>query len=74
VADYLWDDSGLVYECPQGIVVITGCSHSGICNLIEYAKAVTGDSRVLGVIGGFHLFEVTDQVLQTIDYLKKTKS
>lgn len=71
--DYLWDDSGLVYKCPNGIVVITGCSHSGICNIIEQAKAVTGESRVLGVIGGFHLFDVTDQVFQTIDYFKKNK-
>lgn len=68
VDDYLMDDSALVYESNQGIYIITGCSHSGICNIIEYAKAVTGDQRVRGVIGGFHLFEVTDRVEQTIAY------
>jgi 7,8-dihydropterin-6-yl-methyl-4-(beta-D-ribofuranosyl)aminobenzene 5'-phosphate synthase len=73
IPDLLWDDSGLVYKTTEGIFVITGCSHSGICNIIEQAKAVTGEDRVLGVIGGFHLFEVNEQVLQTIDYFKKNK-
>lgn len=66
--DYLLDDSALVYQGEAGITIITGCSHSGICNIIEYAKVVTGDHRVCGVIGGFHLFTVNDRVVQTIDY------
>lgn len=66
--DYLLDDSALVYQSDQGIYIITGCSHSGICNIIEYAKVVTGDQRICGVIGGFHLFDVTDRVEQTIAY------
>jgi len=71
--DYLLDDSALVYQGQAGITIITGCSHSGICNIIEYAKAVTGDQRICGVIGGFHLFEVTDRVAQTIDYFVKNQ-
>lgn len=69
--DYLMDDTALVYKSPRGIYIITGCSHSGICNIIEYAKAVCGDSRVLGLIGGLHLFEVTEQAQKTADYLKQ---
>ncbi|EPS51942.1 metallo-beta-lactamase family protein [Clostridium botulinum CFSAN002367] len=34
-------------------------------------KKVCKDNRVLGVIGGFHLFEVNEQVNKTIDYLKQ---
>jgi len=71
VNDYVMDDTALVYESENGIYIITGCSHSGICNIIEYAKEVCKDNRVLGIIGGFHLFEVTEQVNKTIDYLKK---
>ena len=71
--DYLLDDSALVYQGKAGIYIITGCSHSGICNIIEYAKTVTGDQRVCGVIGGFHLFEVNDRVAQTIDYFKNNQ-
>lgn len=71
--DYLLDDSALVYQGEAGIFIITGCSHSGICNIIEYAKAVTGEHRVAGVIGGFHLFEVTNRVVQTIKYFKNNQ-
>jgi len=69
--DYVMDDSALAYKSEKGIYIITGCSHSGICNIIEYAKKVCEDERVLGVIGGFHLFEVNTQVNKTIDYLKQ---
>ena len=69
--DYLYDDSALVYKTENGIFIITACSHSGICNIIEYAKKVCKDDRVLGVIGGFHLFEFDNQTNQTIKYLEK---
>lgn len=69
--DFIMDDSALVYKCNEGIYVITGCSHSGICNIAEYAKEVCKDNRILGIIGGFHLFEVNERVSKTIDYLKK---
>ncbi|ACO86608.1 MBL fold metallo-hydrolase [Clostridium botulinum] len=71
IDDYVIDDTALVYKSENGIYIITGCSHSGICNIIEYAKKVCKDNRVLGVIGGFHLFEVNEQVNKTIDYLKQ---
>lgn len=70
-ADHVCDDTALVYKGEDGLRIITGCSHSGICNIIEYAKKVCGDDRVLGIIGGFHLVEVTDQVEKTIAYLKE---
>jgi 7,8-dihydropterin-6-yl-methyl-4-(beta-D-ribofuranosyl)aminobenzene 5'-phosphate synthase len=69
--DFIMDDTALVYQSEKGIYIITGCSHSGICNIMEYAKQVCKDNRVLGVIGGFHLFEVTEQVHRTIEYLKE---
>lgn len=69
-ADELYDDTAIVYKSKDGIFVITGCSHSGICNIIEHAKVVSGENRVIGVIGGFHLFDLDDQTLQTIGYLK----
>ena len=70
IDDYVMDDTALVYKNEKGIYIITGCSHSGICNIIEYAKQVCKDNRVLGIIGGFHLFEVNEQVNETINYLK----
>ena len=71
--DTMLDDSAIVYKCDKGLFVITGCSHSGICNIIEYAKKVCCDKRIYGVIGGFHLFENDDRLQATIDYLDKNK-
>jgi 7,8-dihydropterin-6-yl-methyl-4-(beta-D-ribofuranosyl)aminobenzene 5'-phosphate synthase len=71
VDDFVMDDTALAYKNENGIYIITGCSHSGICNVIEYAKQVCEDNRVLGIIGGFHLFDVNEQVNKTIEYLKQ---
>ena len=69
--DYVMDDTALVYQSHNGIVIITGCSHSGICNIIEYAKHICNENRVYAVIGGFHLFEVNEQLKKTISYFEK---
>lgn len=72
--DRILDDSALVYQADSGLVIITGCSHAGICNIIEYAKKVTGETRVLDVIGGFHLLNPTAQQMQgTLEYFQKIK-
>lgn len=68
--DYVYDDSALVYQSKQGLFIITGCSHSGICNIAEYAKKVCNDSRLYGVIGGFHLFRDDARLRQTITYFQ----
>ncbi len=56
------DGSALVCQTDQGLFPITGYSHSGICNMISYAQEVCGERHVLGVIGGFHLFEVDERL------------
>ena len=68
--DIVIDDSAIVYKGDNGLFIITGCSHSGICNIIEYAKKVCDDDRIYGVIGGFHLFENSDRLQNTIKYFK----
>jgi 7,8-dihydropterin-6-yl-methyl-4-(beta-D-ribofuranosyl)aminobenzene 5'-phosphate synthase len=51
-------------------VVITGCSHAGICNITEYAREVTGEQKVASVIGGLHLLSPKpEQITGTIRYL-----
>jgi 7,8-dihydropterin-6-yl-methyl-4-(beta-D-ribofuranosyl)aminobenzene 5'-phosphate synthase len=39
----------------RGLVVITGCAHAGVVNIIRQAMRLTGVGRLLAVIGGFHL-------------------
>lgn len=64
------DDSGIVIKTEEGLIVISGCAHSGICNTVEYAKKITEENRVRAVIGGFHLKEVNECTLKTIEYMK----
>jgi 7,8-dihydropterin-6-yl-methyl-4-(beta-D-ribofuranosyl)aminobenzene 5'-phosphate synthase len=55
-ADAVPDDQALaVNVAGLGLVVLTGCSHAGVINTIEAARAVTGVERVHAVMGGFHL-------------------
>jgi 7,8-dihydropterin-6-yl-methyl-4-(beta-D-ribofuranosyl)aminobenzene 5'-phosphate synthase len=70
-ADTVIEDSALVYQAKDGLVIMTGCSHAGICNIIEYAMKVCGDSRILDVIGGFHLLNPQKRQLEgTVSYFK----
>jgi len=71
--DFITDDSALVAVLNNELVVITGCSHSGICNICEYAKKVTGISKIKAVIGGFHLKHQNRQTFETIDYFKRNQ-
>jgi len=72
--DYLIDDSALTYQSSKGLVIITGCSHSGICNIVEGAKKICGDDRIIDIVGGFHLLNPKKEQLQgTLDYMEKLK-
>ena len=72
--DYIIDDTSLAYKTEEGIVIVTGCCHAGICNTIEYTKEVCGDDRILDVIGGFHLLDVDPSVMaQILSYLSTQK-
>ena len=69
--DIVIEDSALVYKTSNGLVIITGCSHAGICNIIDYAKKVCKDQRILDIIGGFHLLNPPKRQLEgTISYFK----
>lgn len=68
--DLVKEDSALALKTNQGLWVITGCSHSGICSIIQYAKEITGCSQIAGVIGGFHLLEKNEKLIKTIETLK----
>jgi len=68
--DFVPDDSGLAVKTHKGLVIISGCAHSGICNMTNHAKKVTGVEKVHLVIGGFHL-QNDDAVTQsTIEWMK----
>lgn len=71
--DFIPDDSALAAIVNNELIVITGCSHSGICNICEHAKKVTGVNKIKAVIGGFHLKKQNKQSLKTVEYFRKNK-
>ncbi len=53
---HLLDDQAMVVNVQgKGLVVLTGCGHSGIVNIVKRAQQATGVERVHAVLGGFHL-------------------
>ncbi|NIA12243.1 MAG: MBL fold metallo-hydrolase, partial [Nitrospiraceae bacterium] len=49
------DDISLYVKLDKGLLVLTGCAHSGIINIIEYGMKITGERKLYGIIGGMHL-------------------
>jgi len=67
------DEQALVAQVEgRGLVVIGGCSHPGIVNMVKYAQKLTGVDKVALIIGGFHLTAGGDDLIQqTIRGLKE---
>lgn len=50
------DEQALVIHVRgRGLVILTGCGHAGIVNIVRYARRLTGVDQVHAVIGGYHL-------------------
>ena len=70
------DDQAIILSVKdKGLVIITGCGHSGIVNTISYAKQLTGQDQIYCVLGGMHLsgrsFEpIIPQTLEELERLK----
>lgn len=71
--DFVMDDSAVALRTEKGLFVITGCGHAGIVNILEHAKKVTGEKRIAGIMGGFHLKSLSRQTRETIRYLKQNE-
>ena len=71
--DLLTDDSALACKTPEGLFIITGCSHSGICNIVSHAQAVCSEKRIAGILGGFHLPRANSRVRKTAEFLRSLR-
>jgi 7,8-dihydropterin-6-yl-methyl-4-(beta-D-ribofuranosyl)aminobenzene 5'-phosphate synthase len=53
---WIWDDQAVVVNLKgKGLVVLSGCSHSGAINVPRQARRLTGEDRVHAFLGGMHL-------------------
>jgi len=69
--DLLTDEMVLIIDHPQGLIIISGCGHAGLINIMAHAMRMTGKEKVLAYIGGTHLMTASAERLdRTIIALK----
>ena len=64
VEDNLPEDMSLVCDTERGLVVLTGCGHAGVINIIDYARSAIRPARVHALIGGIHLYRASEETLK----------
>lgn len=72
--DLFPDEKSLIINLKgKGLIILSGCSHRGIINTIEYAKRITGIDQVYAVLGGFHLTGTTpiERITRTVEEMKR---
>jgi 7,8-dihydropterin-6-yl-methyl-4-(beta-D-ribofuranosyl)aminobenzene 5'-phosphate synthase len=61
-------EQSLAIRSDKGIVIITGCAHPGIINILEKAKSHFPDEKIYLTLGGFHLHKLTEaEISSTIN-------
>lgn len=73
---WTWDDQAVVANVKgKGLVIVSGCSHAGLINILRHARKVTSVDHLHGVVGGLHLtgglFEPI--IPRTVEELDKAK-
>jgi 7,8-dihydropterin-6-yl-methyl-4-(beta-D-ribofuranosyl)aminobenzene 5'-phosphate synthase len=63
VDDIVADDLSLVIDTEQGLVVVAGCGHAGVINILEHARSFIRPAKVHALIGGIHLFNASEETL-----------
>ena len=69
--DIIEDDASLLLHTAPGPVVLLGCAHAGVRNILNHIESQTGVQRIHAVIGGTHLGfcpeQETDAVIEQFD-------
>lgn len=72
IPDIIEDDMAMVIDHPGGLIIVSGCAHAGMINMIDYAIQSTGNNKVLAFIGGTHLISANKKRLEkTVADLKR---
>jgi 7,8-dihydropterin-6-yl-methyl-4-(beta-D-ribofuranosyl)aminobenzene 5'-phosphate synthase len=70
--DPLKDDLSLIVDSAKGPILVLGCAHAGLVNIIEYALEQTGRDRLYAIIGGTHLgFSSDEQFAETLKVIDR---
>ncbi len=70
VDDEMMDDTSLIALLRDGLVLITGCSHSGITNIVRHSVELTKVGKVKAIVGGLHLVKAPeDEIAEIVEEL-----
>lgn len=69
--DLILDDQSLFFDTSQGVVVLLGCAHAGIINILEYIKTLTNNRPFRAILGGTHLNAASpERMAWTMEHLR----
>ena len=72
VQDTLMDDQSLVLDTGKGLILLLGCAHSGMMNIVHHVVNKTGKQKFKAILGGTHLdFLTPEQLEESIKALKQ---
>ena len=72
ILDNMEDEIAAAMETEKGLLVICGCSHIGIANIVENIRQRTG-KKIYGIAGGLHLTKASDERMEAVlNYFKET--
>ena len=73
VPDRLQDDVSAVLTIRDvGALILSGCGHAGIVNIVRHSKTLAPGGMIAGIIGGFHLLQASlERTEQTIAAFKE---
>jgi 7,8-dihydropterin-6-yl-methyl-4-(beta-D-ribofuranosyl)aminobenzene 5'-phosphate synthase len=70
--DPLKDDLSLIVDSDKGLIIVLGCAHAGVINIIEYALKKTRQKKIFAIIGGTHLgFASDEQFDETLKVIER---
>jgi 7,8-dihydropterin-6-yl-methyl-4-(beta-D-ribofuranosyl)aminobenzene 5'-phosphate synthase len=61
VEDTISEDQSLVLDTVKGLVVVMGCGHAGIVNIVTLTEKHFSGKPIYGIVGGLHLYAATDE-------------
>ena len=64
VEDIIPEDQSLFFDTEDGIVLISGCSHAGLANILDYVQKIIPGRPIYKIIGGFHLLKLSNDKLE----------
>ncbi len=72
IRDPIKDDNTLVFDSEKGLIILFGCAHTGMVNILDYVTKKLNKTRVYAILGGTHLSPASDeQLAKSIETIEK---